>query len=171
MLDFWNRVGLFKVDILKIIILKQLETRMVIFFENIWTFKNVIFLIRSTDEEQVLKLRKDLKKTKALLKDAQSMLERSRAESSNKVVLRQLRNQLEDADFARTSAIKAKQNAELELSEVQAQLDDVIRSKCDVEDKLYILGREKADLSTQLESNEEELQEVMKKYKVSTTYQ
>ena len=134
-------------------------------------FKNVIFLIRSTDEEQVLKLRKDLKKTKALLKDAQSMLERSRAESSNKVVLRQLRNQLEDADFARTSAIKAKQNAELELSEVQAQLDDVIRSKCDVEDKLYILGREKADLSTQLESNEEELQEVMKKYKVSTTYQ
>ncbi len=49
---------------------------------------------RSADEEIVLKLKKDLKRTKALLKDAQIMLERSRAESSNKVVLRQLRNQV-----------------------------------------------------------------------------
>ncbi len=43
---------------------------------------------------QVIKLRKDLKRTKALLKDAQLMIERSRAESSNKVVLRQLKNQV-----------------------------------------------------------------------------
>ncbi len=49
---------------------------------------------RSTDEEQVFKLKKDLKRTKALLKDAQLMVERSRNESSNKVVLRQLRNQV-----------------------------------------------------------------------------
>jgi myosin-18 len=49
---------------------------------------------RSSDEELVIKLRKDLKRTKALLKDAQLMIERSRAESSNKVVLRQLKNQV-----------------------------------------------------------------------------
>merc|ERR1719412_3382751 len=59
---------------------------------------------RSADEEQVAKLKKDLKRTKALLKDAQLMIEKSRNESSNKVVLRQLKNQLEDTEFAKTAA-------------------------------------------------------------------
>ena len=49
---------------------------------------------RSADEEQVSKLKKDLKRTKALLKDAQVMIERGRNESSNKSVLRQLKNQV-----------------------------------------------------------------------------
>ncbi len=115
----------------------------------------------------MIKLRKDLKRTKALLKDAQLMVDRSRAESSNKVVLRQLKNQLEDAEFARMAALKAKQNAEMELSDVQAQLDEVLRSKADVEDRLIRLGREKADVSGQLEDNEEELQDVIKKYKAA----
>merc|ERR1719402_439764 len=77
-------------------------------------------LERSGDEEQVSKLKKDLKRTKALLRDAQIMMEGSQ-EGSNKVIMRQLKNQMEDAEFARTAAIKSKQNAELELVDVQAQ--------------------------------------------------
>ena len=77
--------------------------------------------------------------------------------------------QLEDAEFAKTAAVKAKQNLELELSDVQTQLDDIMRSKSDVEDRLMRLSREKTDLSSQLEENEEELQEVMKKYKASVS--
>ncbi len=77
--------------------------------------------------------------------------------------------QLEDAEFARTAAIKAKQNVELELGDVQTQLDDIMRSKSDLEDRLLRTCRERADLSTQLEDNEEELQEVMKKYKASVS--
>merc|ERR1719270_1415053 len=122
---------------------------------------------RSADEEQVSKLKKDLKRTKALLKDAQLMVEKSRNESSNKVVLRQLKNQLEDAEFAKTAAFKAKQNLELELGDVQQQLEDIIRSKSDLEDRLMRVSREKTDVSSQLEDNEEELHEVMKKYKAS----
>ena len=122
---------------------------------------------RSADEEQVAKLKKDLKRTKALLKDAQLMAERSRGDSSSKVVLRQLKNQLEDAEFARTAAIKAKQNAEMELADVQAQLDDVLRNKGEVEDRLLRVGREKADIAGHLEDNEEELADVMKKYKAA----
>ena len=113
---------------------------------------------RSADEEQVTKLKKDLKRTKALLKDAQLMIERSKSDSSNKVVMRQLKNQLEDAEFARTAALKAKQNLELELSDVQQQLDDVMRGKSDLEDRILRMSREKAELSTQLEDSEEELQ-------------
>ena len=52
------------------------------------------FALRSTDEDQVNKLKRDLKRTKALLKDAQVMIDKSRNESSNKVVLRQLKNQV-----------------------------------------------------------------------------
>merc|ERR1712088_594551 len=63
-------------------------------------------LDRSGDEEQVAKLKKDLKRTKALLKDAQMMVEKN------------LR-----------------------------------------------LGREKADLGSHLQEMEEELQDVMRKYK------
>merc|ERR1739844_135186 len=122
---------------------------------------------RSADEEQVAKLKKDLKRTKALLKDAQLMVEKSRNESSNKVVLRQLKNQLEDAEFAKTAAFKAKQNLDLELGDVQQQLEDIIRSKSDLEDRLMSVSREKTDMSSQLEDNEEELHEVMKKYKAS----
>merc|ERR1712119_254439 len=105
---------------------------------------------RSADEEQVSKLRKDLKRTKALLKDAQLMVERSRNESSNKVVLRQLKNQLEDTEFARMAAVKAKQNVELEVADLQQQLDDVMRNKNDLEDRMLKTSREKADLSSQL---------------------
>jgi len=124
---------------------------------------------RSADEEQVCKLKKDLKRTKALLKDAQVMVEKSRNESSNKVILRQLKNQLEDAEFAKTAAIKAKQNIELELGDTQQQLDDIIRSKSDIEDRLMRISREKTDFASQLEDNEEELHEVMKKYKASVS--
>merc|ERR1712130_248079 len=69
-------------------------------------------LDRSGDEEQVAKLKKDLKRTKALLKDAQMMIEKSQNEGTSKVIMRQLKNQLEDAEFARTAAVKARQNAE-----------------------------------------------------------
>ncbi len=46
----------------------------------------------------------------------------------------------------------------MELADVQSQLDDVIRSKSEVEEKLFRMGREKTDLASQLEDNEEELQ-------------
>merc|ERR1719219_2469832 len=124
-------------------------------------------LDRSGDEEQVAKLKKDLKRTKALLKDAQMMIEKSQNEGTNKVVVRQLKNQLEDAEFTRTAAMKARQNAELELADVQQQLDDVMRAKNDLEDRHLKLGREKAELSGQVQENEEDLQEVMRKYKAS----
>ena len=63
--------------------------------------------------------------------------------------------------------LQSKQNAELELADVQSQLDEVMRNKADAEDKLFRLSREKADVTGQLEDNEEELADVMKKYKVA----
>merc|ERR1719357_1621837 len=126
-------------------------------------------LDRSGDEEQVAKLKRDLKRTKALLKDAQMMIEKSQNEGTNKVIMRQLKNQLEDAEFARTAAMKARQNAELELADVQVQLEDCSRSKTELDEKNVRLGREKADLGSHLQEMEEELQDVMRKYKASVS--
>merc|ERR550532_35173 len=83
--------------------------------------------------------------------------------------MRQLKNQLEDAEFARTAAMKARQNAELELADVQVQLEDVSRGKADLDEKNLRLGREKADLGSHLQEMEEELQDVMRKYKASVS--
>ena len=55
------------------------------------------------------------------------------------------------------------------LNSLQQQLDDVMRNKNDLEDRMLKTSREKADLSSQLEDNEEEMSEVMKKYKASVS--
>ena len=76
---------------------------------------------------------------------------------------------MEDAEFSKTAAFKAKQNLELELGDVQQQLEDIMRSKSDLEDRLMRVSREKTDMSSQIEDNEEELHDVMKKYKASVS--
>lgn len=118
-------------------------------------------------EEDVRRLKKELRKTRALLKDAQVQLEKNTGDGMNKIVLRQLKNQLEDAEFARTAAMKARQNCELELADVQTQLEDVSRAKSDLDERCVRLGREKGDVATQLKENEEEMTELIKKYKAS----
>jgi len=124
-------------------------------------------LDHGSSEEQVRKLKKDLKRSKALLKDAQLMLDKNNQEGINKIVLRQLKNQLEDAEFARTAAMKGRANTELELVEVNSMLEDMSRVKTELEEKLVKVGREKADLAQQLKENEEEMAELLKKYKAS----
>jgi len=124
-------------------------------------------LDHGSSEEHVRKLKKDLKRFKALLKDAQLMLDKNNQEGINKIVLRQLKNQLEDAEFARTAAMKGRANTELELVEVNSMLEDMSRAKTEQEEKLVKVGREKADLAQQLKENEEEMAELLKKYKAS----
>ena len=51
-------------------------------------------LDRSGDEDLVIKLKKDLKRTKALLKDAQMFMEKNQSDGTNKVIVRQLKNQV-----------------------------------------------------------------------------
>ena len=51
-------------------------------------------LERSGDEDLVVKLKRDLKRTKALLKDAQLYMEKNQNDGTNKVIVRQLKNQV-----------------------------------------------------------------------------
>ncbi|KAM8705772.1 hypothetical protein ACLKA7_010126 [Drosophila subpalustris] len=119
---------------------------------------------RDAEEAMNQKLRRDLRKYKALLKDAQTQLERLKADTPGKTLIRQLRNQLEDAESARTLAMKARQTAEAELAEVQAMFEESHRARNDAEERANTAHRDRAELQAQIEENEEELGELMKKY-------
>ncbi|KAJ6636272.1 Unconventional myosin-XVIIIa [Pseudolycoriella hygida] len=122
---------------------------------------------RMAEEAANLKLKRDLRKYKALFKDAQIQIDRMKGDVPSKNLIRQLRNQLEDAEAARTLAIKSKQLAESELADVQSMLEDVTRARHESDEKAAHAAREVGELRTQLEENEEELSELIKKY--STT--
>lgn len=119
---------------------------------------------RAAEDAANQKLKRDLRKYKALLKDAQAQLERMKADTPGKVLIRQLRNQIEDAEAARAVAIKARQAAETELSDVQMMFDEANRIKNDMESKATQSQREHSELQIQFEENEEEMAELMKKY-------
>jgi myosin XVIII len=118
------------------------------------------------DEQTIARLRRELRHAKALLRDAHGLLERQRDESS-RGHLRALRHQLEDAEAARALATKARQTAEAEARELQAALDEEKRGRALADDRAAAAVRAKTEVSGQLEENEEELSEVMKKYKAA----
>ncbi|XP_043508279.1 unconventional myosin-XVIIIa isoform X3 [Frieseomelitta varia] len=122
---------------------------------------------RAAEADTMHRLKRDLKRTKALLRDAQTMLERSKGDSTGKAALRQLKNQLEDAECARAVAVKAKQALEQELNETQASLEEALRQRSEAEDRANVANRERTELLSQLEENEEELAEVLKKYRAA----
>ncbi|KAK5638506.1 hypothetical protein RI129_012801 [Pyrocoelia pectoralis] len=122
---------------------------------------------RAGDEALLNKLKRDLKRTKVLLRDTQSQLERLKSDGPGKALIRQLRNQVEDLECARSVAVKSKQSLEAELTETQTMLEDANRQRGEVEEKANGILRERSDLQAQLEENEEELAEVMKKYKAT----
>uniref|UniRef100_A0A1Y1KV81 Myosin tail domain-containing protein n=1 Tax=Photinus pyralis TaxID=7054 RepID=A0A1Y1KV81_PHOPY len=122
---------------------------------------------RAGDEALLNKLKRDLKRTKVLLRDTQSQLERLKSDGPGKALVRQLRNQIEDLECARSIALKSKQSLETDLVETQTMLEDANRLKSEAEEKSNSVLRERSDLQAQLEENEEELAEVMKKYKAA----
>ncbi|XP_043283473.1 unconventional myosin-XVIIIa isoform X3 [Venturia canescens] len=138
----------------------ELERRLVAFEEQDRTD-------RAAEAETTQRLKRDLKRTRALLRDAQIMLERSKGDSTGKAALRQLKNQLEDAECARAVAAKAKQALEQELNETQAALEEASRSRSEAEERANTANRERTELVSQLEENEEELAEVLKKYRAA----
>lgn len=119
---------------------------------------------RANEEAVNHKLRRDLRKYKALLKDCQTQLDRLKTDSPNKAMIRQMKNQLEDLETARAIAVKARQTAEGELSSVQQMLEDAQRSRSDAEEKANRVARERLELQTQIEENEEEMSELMKRF-------
>ncbi|XP_045770484.1 unconventional myosin-XVIIIa isoform X3 [Maniola jurtina] len=127
---------------------------------------------RAENHEQaqlVQRLKRDLKRYRALLRDAQTMLEQKEKEGGGKAQIRQLKNQLEDLELALRAANKARSAAEAEASEATAAAEEASRAKSEAAERAHAACRDAAAARAQLDDAEEEAAELLKKYRASTS--
>ncbi|XP_034557012.1 unconventional myosin-XVIIIa isoform X1 [Notolabrus celidotus] len=125
--------------------------------------------VRGGDVETEKRLRKDLKRTKALLADAQIMLDHIKNNAPSKREIAQLKNQLEESEFTCASAVKARKSMEVEIEDLHVQMEDISKTKQALEEQLSRLQREKNDLQSRMEEDQEDLNELMKKHKAAVS--
>uniref|UniRef100_A0A8C1SJW4 Myosin XVIIIAb n=1 Tax=Cyprinus carpio TaxID=7962 RepID=A0A8C1SJW4_CYPCA len=123
--------------------------------------------VHHRDVETEKRLRKDLKRTKALLADAQIMLDHLKNNAPSKREIAQLKNQLEESEFTCAAAVKARKSMEVEIEDLHVQMDDISKSKQALEEQLSRLQREKNDLQSRMEEDQEDMNELMKKHKAA----
>ncbi|XP_045074636.1 unconventional myosin-XVIIIa isoform X10 [Coregonus clupeaformis] len=121
--------------------------------------------VKPRDVETEKRLRKDLKRTKALLADAQIMLDHMKNNAPSKREIAQLKNQLEESEFTCAAAVKARKSMEVEIEDLHVQMDDISKAKQALEEQLSRLQREKNDLQSRMEEDQEDMNELMKKHK------
>ncbi|XP_042636440.1 unconventional myosin-XVIIIa [Orycteropus afer afer] len=123
--------------------------------------------VNQRDFESEKRLRKDLKRTKALLADAQIMLDHLKNNAPSKREIAQLKNQLEESEFTCAAAVKARKAMEVEIEDLHVQIDDIAKAKTSLEEQLSRLQREKNEIQNRLEEDQEDMNELMKKHKAA----
>ncbi|XP_012503753.1 PREDICTED: unconventional myosin-XVIIIa isoform X3 [Propithecus coquereli] len=123
--------------------------------------------VNQRDFESEKRLRKDLKRTKALLADAQLMLDHLKNNAPSKREIAQLKNQLEESEFTCAAAVKARKAMEVEIEDLHLQIDDIAKAKTVLEEQLSRLQREKNEIQNRLEEDQEDMNELMKKHKAA----
>ncbi|XP_072302594.1 unconventional myosin-XVIIIa-like isoform X2 [Eucyclogobius newberryi] len=123
--------------------------------------------VSQRDVETEKRLRKDLKRTKVLLADAQIMLDHLKSNAPSKREIAQLKNQLEESEFTCAAAVKARKCMELEIEDLHIQIEDIAKTKISLEEQVSRLQREKNDLQSRMEEDQEDLNELMKKHKAA----
>lgn len=116
------------------------------------------------------KLKRDLKRTHALLADAQLLIATiNNAEdnrpSGSKDQIEHLHCQLEESEARRLEAESIQGTLAQELENTQIELENICKQKSVVDEQLALLQHEKADLLKRLEEDQEDLNELMKKHK------
>ncbi|XP_028904971.1 unconventional myosin-XVIIIb [Ornithorhynchus anatinus] len=113
------------------------------------------------------RLRRDLKRTHALLADAQLLLG-SLGEAGNtgaKDELEKARAQLQDSEARCVEAQKMQKTMAAELENLHMELEGITRNKILVEEQLYQLQHERADLLRRLDEDQEDLNDILTKHK------
>ncbi|XP_038619395.1 unconventional myosin-XVIIIb [Tachyglossus aculeatus] len=113
------------------------------------------------------RLRRDLKRTHALLADAQLLLG-TMGETGNtgaKEELDKARAQLQDSEARCLEAQKMQKSMAAELENLHMELEGITRNKILVEEQLYQLQHERADLLRRLDEDQEDLNDILTKHK------
>ncbi|XP_053815736.1 unconventional myosin-XVIIIb [Vidua chalybeata] len=111
------------------------------------------------------RLRRDLRRTRALLADVQLLLAAPAEPGGSAQELEQLRKQLEESEAKCAEAQRCQQTAALELENLHTELETLSRSKTLVDEQLFQLQHERADLLKRVDEDQEDLNELMEKHK------
>ncbi|KAJ8400053.1 hypothetical protein AAFF_G00400920 [Aldrovandia affinis] len=116
------------------------------------------------------RLRRDLKRTHALLSDAQLLLSTVDGPGQSqppgaREQLERLHCQLEESEAQRAEAESVQKTLTTELDNAQQELETICKHKSLVDEQLAQLQQERADLLKRLGEDQEDLNELMKKHK------
>ena len=118
-------------------------------------------------EDIILQLKLDLKQMKTLLKCSQEEHKDTQDDSKNTRIIKMLKHQIEDIESERNTAIRQKKNIELDLIDLQDHIDQLSEAKTKIEKKYLDSAKEIVALATTYKENEDELEDIMRKYKTS----
>uniref|UniRef100_A0A7N5JZV1 Myosin XVIIIB n=1 Tax=Ailuropoda melanoleuca TaxID=9646 RepID=A0A7N5JZV1_AILME len=113
------------------------------------------------------RLRRDLKRTHALLSDVQLLLgsmEESKT-SVSKEELEKVHSQLEQSEAKCEDALKTQKALTTDLENMHSELENMTRSKSLVDEQLYRLQLERADLLKHIDEDQDDLNDLMQKHK------
>ncbi|NWZ94782.1 MY18B protein, partial [Nesospiza acunhae] len=111
------------------------------------------------------RLRRDLRRSRALLADAQLLLAAPAGPGGSAQELEHLRKQLEESEAKCAEAQRCQQTAAQELENLHTELETLGRSKTLVDEQLFQLQHERADLLKRIDEDQEDLNELMEKHK------
>uniref|UniRef100_A0A8C5LTT9 Myosin XVIIIB n=1 Tax=Leptobrachium leishanense TaxID=445787 RepID=A0A8C5LTT9_9ANUR len=113
------------------------------------------------------RLRRDLKRTHALLADLQLLVASmgDSAPPADRGELERVHLQLENSEARLSEAQKTQKSLHLELESLHMELDNTSRNKAMTDEQLFQLQHEKADLLKRIDEDQEDLNELMKKHK------
>ncbi|NXM36312.1 MY18B protein, partial [Oxyruncus cristatus] len=111
------------------------------------------------------RLRRDLRRTRALLADVQLLVAAPTEPGASSQELELLRKQLEESEAKCAEAQRNQQTAALELENLHTEMETLSRSKTLVDEQLFQLQHERADLLKRIDEDQEDLNELMEKHK------
>ena len=115
-------------------------------------------------EDCMDQLKLELKQSKALLRDAQI---NNALDAGSEKIIKQLKSQLNEAELEKSASLRKKKNIEMDILDLQENIADLHVEKKEIEAKYENSLRENHLLNHQLKDNEEELENILSKYKSS----
>ncbi|NXD68513.1 MY18B protein, partial [Eolophus roseicapillus] len=111
------------------------------------------------------RLRRDLRRTRALLSDVQLLVAAPVEPGASAQDMERLRRQLEESEAKCAEAQRTQQAAAQQLESLHMELETLSRSKALVDEQLNQLQHERADLLKRIDVDQEDLNELMAKHK------
>ncbi|EHB08437.1 Myosin-XVIIIb [Heterocephalus glaber] len=113
------------------------------------------------------RLRRDLRRTHALLSDVQLLLVTvdDGKTSVSKEELEKVHSQLKQSEAKCEDALKTQKALTLDLESMHSELENMTRSKSLVDEQLYRLQFERADLLKHIDEDQDDLNDLMQKHK------